>query len=176
MLNEQNEQPITFIPAQIDGLCGTTAPGNLHTPVMLVRESCAIFMRNLSCLPSMARSFCTMTTLREYMKDQMASRDLILQCCLGVMQMCILATMGPMIFFMPGMFMMPLMGLWWAVMRACMWPLNKGKRVTQMMPENMGGADENADESWIYVNGMMTRYASSPPNFAFRKLTINQPQ
>jgi hypothetical protein len=82
---------------------------------------------------------------------------------LGTMQMCMMMAMVPMM-MMPGMMMMMGMGLCWMLMMMCMWPLNNGERVTTMMPEGMTTkeGEECADECWIYVNGMMTRYVFRP--------------
>jgi len=165
--------PITFIPAQIDGMCGTTAPCNVQMPMSLMREQCMAFVRSMSCMPTMMRSLFSMGMMKEYMRSPMACRDLMLQCCLGMMQMCMMMAMVPVMMTMPGIMVMMGMMVCWMMVMMCMWPLNKGERVMKMIPQGMTmrEGEECADECWIYVNGMMTRYVS--PHLQSTKRTDN---
>lgn len=105
---------------------------------------------------------------REYVNDPMACRDLALQVGMGLMQCCMLFCLPPLMMIMPGLMSLFVMAVCWAMNMAMCYPLNDGSRVNRVVPEGVSvrALEEMADEEWVFVGGMMTRYVSSFHNQA----------
>ncbi|KAL3423690.1 hypothetical protein PVAG01_05437 [Phlyctema vagabunda] len=145
---------VTFVPAMIDGSCGTSPVSYRQTPIHLFWNDVKLMAHNLDCIPEMARTICTLETVRDVFETWKSARDILLQILLAIVQICALSIVIPAYLFLPGAAF-----LGGCITLACTVailssPL-KGRRVVR----NKGYIDmEYSDERWIYVNGSMTSH------------------
>jgi hypothetical protein len=147
---------VNFIPAQIDGLCGTIPAHHKVATLGLVMDDLRVLIQNISCLSAMAKAACSANVLRSLFKNPADARDTILQLCLASIQVCVLAIALPAFLSLPGFLFIGLVNGLWALTLAMTWPLS-GPRVLISEREKAPMIGEFSDERWIYVNGMMCR-------------------
>jgi hypothetical protein len=147
---------VGFIPAQIDGLCGTMPAYHRQTASLLLWGDVWVLIQNLSCLPTMAKATCSTTVLRNLLKNPMDARDTLVQAFLAIMQIWVLVVAIPAFITLPGLLFAGFVNAAWLLTLAMAWPLS-GSRILIHEQEKALMTDEFSDERWIYVNGMMCR-------------------
>jgi hypothetical protein len=147
---------VNFIPAQIDGLCGTMPAHQKQAAWGLLLGDVQILIQNMCTLPAMLRAMCSTTVLRKLFKNPLDARDTLIQSFLAIVQMWMLAVAVPAFLILPGTLFAASMSAFWLITLAITWPLSCSKMVVynhQRAPMT----DDFSDERWIYVNGMMCR-------------------
>jgi hypothetical protein len=147
---------VNFIPAQIDGLCGTIPAYHRQAASLLLWGDVRVLIRNLSCLPAMVKATCSTTVLRNLLKDPIDARDTLMQACLAIMQIWVFVVAIPAFITLPGFLFAGFMNAAWLLTLAMTWPLS-GPRILIQEQEKAPMTNEFSDERWIYVNGMMCR-------------------
>jgi hypothetical protein len=147
---------VNFIPAQIDGLCGTMPAHHKQAASQLLLGDLRILIQNVSCLPAMVKATCSTKVLRSLLKNPLDARDSFLQSCLAVMQIWALAFALLAFISFPGILFIGFMIGFWLLTLAMTWPLS-GPRFLMSEREKALMTDDFSDERWIYVNGMMCR-------------------
>jgi hypothetical protein len=146
---------VNFIPAQIDGLCGTIPAHHKRSWERLMMEDLHVFVQNMRCLPAMAKAACS-TKVLSLLKNPADARDTILLLCLSSIQISVLLVALPAFLSLPGLLSIGFVNGFWALTFAMTWPLS-GPRVLISEREKALITDGFSDERWIYVNGMMCR-------------------
>lgn len=154
------DSKVTFIPAQIDGLCGTSVVSRKKTMAQALVNDLRIVMQNLDCTSSMTSILRRDKFWRRYWYSWEDSRDALLQSCLSMTQIWTLVSIGPMFLFFPASIITIYAIMFWLVTLALSWPLNKRALVTIKRNAAPMTADLS-DEQWFFVNGPMTRFAAS---------------
>ena len=147
---------VNFIPAQIDGLCGTMPAYHKQAASRLLWGDLRVLIQNMRCLPAMVMATCSTKVLRSLLKNPADVRDTILQLCLASIHICVLVISVPAFLTLPGLLFTGFMNGIWALTLAMTWPLS-GPRVFTSEREKAPMTDDFSDERWIYVNGMMCR-------------------
>ncbi len=147
---------VNFIPAQLDGLCGTMPTHHKQAASRLLWGDLRVLFQNLGCLPAMAKSTCSTKVLRNLFKHPVDARDTILEAFLAIVQIWLLATALPAFVSLPGLLFAGFMNSVWLLTLAMIWPLS-GPRVFVKEREKAPMTNGFSDERWIYVNGMMCR-------------------
>lgn len=160
-VNSSVNSMVNFIPAQIDGLCGTMPAHHKKAASQLLWGDLRVLVQNMSYLPTVAMATCSTEVLRSFFKNPMDARDALLQACLATMQVWALVIALPAFISLPGLLFAGLMSVFWLLTLAMTWPLT-GPRVLINEGEKTSMTDDFSDEKWIYVNGMMCRQESYP--------------
>jgi hypothetical protein len=145
---------VNFIPAQIDGLCGTMPASHKYCASQLMMDDLRVLIQNMSYLSAMAKAICSTKVLRGLFKNPMDARDTLLQACLALMQFWALVIALPAFISLPGLLFAGFVNVFWLLTLAMTWPLS-GPRVLVYEREKAPMTDGFSDERWIYVNGMM---------------------
>lgn len=145
---------VAFIPAQIDGLCGTSPSHNSQTPMQLLMADLRILMQNIRCIPSMTRTMCSPKVLQNSLGATAGVRDVIIHCSLAIMQVCMVFLALPMFVLLPGFIYTACMTMCWAIMALMLQPL-KGSRIVTSSRDCLPAMREDfSDERWIFVNSV----------------------
>jgi hypothetical protein len=157
----QNMPTVTFIPALIDGLCGTNPPHTQSSPLALLWSSLVVLLRTMAEFPSMLWHALTLKTMRAYASSPTDLRDLAIMCMLGCMQMMLFVGIIPMMLCLPGLMAVPILALMLVANEAGCWVVNGGQRgmtwVRGVAGTKDGCGEEFEDEAWIFVPGPGTR-------------------
>jgi hypothetical protein len=154
---------VTFIPAMMDGACGTSPTIQRMSSMQIMMMDMKVMAQNMKCIPEMIGSMMNREMMTGMLSSWMNMRDMCLQMMLWVIEMCMMVMVIPCFLAMPGVaFMCMCCMCACAIMMLC-WPMN-GERVmrceargSKERPERQ--REECADERWVYINGAMTRYA-----------------
>lgn len=149
---------VNFIPAQIDGLCGTFPAHHKQAPSQLLFRDLGVIGQNLRCLPAMAMSMLSKKALRNHFGKSIDARDTLIQILLAVAQVWMAAVALPAFLLLPGLMFVSCVAACWLFTTALTWPLY-GSAVVMSDLKETPISQVLADERWIYVNGMMCRYA-----------------
>jgi hypothetical protein len=155
----QMDAPITFIPAMLDGSCGTSPSKHKQTVLGMVFMETMIMARNMWCIPEMIRSMINMGTMQSMLGSWRNTRDFILQCMLALIETCMLIMVFPAFLVMPGLAFTVLCIGSASVVTMISWPLY-GEQVIRCTAKGQQN-DDCMDERWIYINGAMTRFGFS---------------
>jgi hypothetical protein len=150
---------VSYIPAMMDGSCGTMPMHHRQTPMRIMMRELKIMMQNVViCVPEMLRSmwFHEMSGRRMIMSmSGLDIMDAYLQIMLGMMEMCFVTLFIPAFIMLPGFILASACAVFAATIALMCWPMN-GDRVIRC-PSSTLHSEETADEKWIYINGSMTR-------------------
>ncbi|KAI9744100.1 MAG: hypothetical protein M1818_002252 [Claussenomyces sp. TS43310] len=170
---EQNPPTVTesvvdFIPAQIDGLCGTCPSRQKQTSRHVFLTDLLVLFQNIGYVPRMAMlSYAP----KRWRSTPSLAGETALHCSLALAQVCMLSTAVLCFFLLPGLVLATWVALCWIVTAALSWPLN-GPAIVRIMPGKAAPMTEDfSDECWLYINGMMTRHAMSKRSFVNEELT-----
>ncbi len=147
---------VNFIPAQIDGLCGTAPAHHKQAPTRLLLGDLRVLMQNINCLPAMVRSVCSQKVFWSRFGALPDARDTVLEYCLTLMHIWMVVVAVPAFLLLPGSIFLLCTGICSVVTMALTWPL-QGQRIVMSAREQDENAEDFSDERWIYVNGMMCR-------------------
>ncbi|RDW71720.1 hypothetical protein BP5796_07754 [Coleophoma crateriformis] len=148
------DSSVTFIPAMIDGSCGTTPLSFRETPLQLLLNDLKIIGQNFACVPEMARSLCTLKSVKDLFESWRAFRDLLLQILLALIEIVALVMAVPMFLALPGGLFLGGCLIFGCVVALLSMPL-KGSRILRNRHYAEGEFD---DERWVFVNGSLTSH------------------
>jgi len=150
---------VTFIPAMMDGTCGTSPALQRMSPMQMLMMDMKIMAQNMICIPEMIGSMMTTDNMMETMGSWTMVRDTCLQTMLCVAEMCMLCLALPCFMMMPGMAFMCMCMMCAAVIMMMCWPMN-GEQIMRCAAQGQM-MDSYPEERWVCINGAMTRYESS---------------
>jgi len=150
---------VIYIPAMMDGSCGTMPMHHRQSPVQIMMREMRIMAQNtMICLPDMVRSMWATHTSGRNMMMSMGGMDMVEACTqamLGVMELCYMMFLVPACMMLPGFFMVPACLACAAMIYMLCWPMN-GDQVVRCPCPTLG-SEATADERWVCINGSMTR-------------------
>lgn len=146
---------VTFIPAMIDGSCGTSPVMHRYTPMQMMLNDMRIMAQNMRCLPEMMGSMMSLGMMQSTLGSWRNLRDMCLQVILTVMEMWMVVMMLPAFLAMPGLAFAVWCCICTMTIATLSWPL-KGDQVIRCTSKGQQ-SDQHADERWVYINGAMTR-------------------
>lgn len=147
---------VNFIPAQIDGLCGTMPNLQRREASGILWGDIRLLIQNMGCLSAMVKTACSAKVLRSLIKDPLDARDTLLQCCIATLQIWILVIAPAAFICLPGLVFAGFFNTLWLLMLAMTWPLS-GPRIWTNGQEKAQISGDFSEERWIYVNGIMCR-------------------
>jgi hypothetical protein len=150
---------VTFIPAMMDGSCGTSPTMQRMSPMQMMMMDMKIMVQNMMCIPEMIGSMMTMDNMMDMMGSWTMMRDTCLQTMLCMIEMCMVVVMIPCFLMMPGMAFMCMCCMCGCAILMICWPMN-GEQMMRCAGRGQQ-MDQYADERWVYINGAMTRYEIS---------------
>lgn len=155
-LKKKPESVVSFVPAQIDGLCGTRSTQQRATPMQILTSDIKLFAQHLRCAPVMVTTLYRERLWQRYRDSYSSSKDAALQGGLAILQLWILCTVIPAFLFLPGAIFIGLALSFWMMNFALSWSFNR-KQVVTVKRSVAPMTEDLSDERWFYVNGSMTR-------------------
>lgn len=155
--NALPDAKVLFIPAQVDGLAGTSPSQYRQVPTSSLLMDTRVLIRSLDSLPKMAMA--CRPRMWNYMGNMENLWEITVQILLAIMEMAMLAIMAPAFLLLPGTgFALMMLSFWGAVTI-----LSSGFNAERIIiSDAMMVSEEFMDEKWLFVNGIMTRYFFHP--------------
>jgi hypothetical protein len=147
---------ITVIPSIIDPTCGTSPAQYRHSGVENFRNSLHILARNMHCIPQMLSALLTASIIQSLFRSSLREiGELAAHATLCIIECWALVMLIPAFLAMPGAVFTGTCLAVWGVIVALSWCLWGNERICESVA--LAGAEDFADEKWIFVNGTCTR-------------------
>ncbi|KAM3074988.1 hypothetical protein ACMFMF_005673 [Clarireedia jacksonii] len=148
---------ITVIPSIIDPTCGTSPAQYRHSTIENFQNSLHILAHNMHCIPRMMSALVTMSMIHSIFRSSLRElRELATHAILCIIECWALIVIIPAFLTMPGaVFTGACLAVWGAVL-ALSWGLWGNERICEGITP--AGAEDFADERWIFVNGSCTSH------------------
>lgn len=149
---------IKFIPSQIDILGCTTTEACRKSPIRLFFQDLGVLITMLPYLPWV---FLPLRTTDKSHRPVKGFRDALLQAWLFILEILLLFLFIPAYLVLPGVLFFVVAALCILSIFLAAWPMH-GPRIlnSEMDDKTMALAKNHANERWVFVNGIMTRYGS----------------
>jgi hypothetical protein len=154
--NVTGDGKVTFIPAQIDGLAGTSPRQHRQAQITTMLQDVRIIISTLDVALRASALIATWTSVKNRLREVGDVKDAALQLALAAVEATFLLTAIPIFLFVPGAFFAIYCVLFWAIISTLSWPM-RGPRVIQSDPNAFTALEDFHDEKWIYINGLTTR-------------------